>query len=95
MNISRNDFQFLIECMLTDMLKILISYYHYSLEESMNMIYTSNTMKKLERPETGLYYQSTVYVMNFLLEELSLPPLYEMIPTRDIHALTDSRKCIT
>ena len=75
MDISKNDFQLLLDSLIVEMVRMLMSEYHYTLEESMNMVYTSETLGKIERPETGLYYQSAVYVMHWLAEELGLPPL--------------------
>lgn len=40
------------------------------MEEAMSVLYNSNTYAKLEDENTGLYYQSAVYVMEYLNEEL-------------------------
>ena len=41
-----------------------------SMEKTMDLIYNSQTYKKLENPKTGMYYQSGVYVFDYLINEL-------------------------
>ena len=41
-----------------------------SMDKAMDTVYCSHTFEKVERPSTGLYYQSAVYVMDMLREEL-------------------------
>ncbi len=42
-----------------------------ALQEAINTFMSSETFRKLELPETGLYYQSPVYIYDCLLSELS------------------------
>jgi len=64
------DKQFLIECLTTDLLKMLIEDYGFTMEKALDTLYNSRTYEKIERESTGLYYQGSVYVMEFLKEEL-------------------------
>ena len=43
-----------------------------TMEQAMETVYSSHTFEKVERPSTGLYYQSPVYVMDMLREELNV-----------------------
>ena len=49
----------------------LIDDYHYSPEEAIEVLYTSETFERLQEDETGLYYQSSGYVYSFLQNELT------------------------
>ncbi|MBQ0062289.1 MAG: hypothetical protein KBT15_11040 [Bacteroidales bacterium] len=62
----------MVECLTTDLAKILIEDYGYTLESALDTLYKSRTYEKIERESTGLYFQSSIYVMDYLKEELSL-----------------------
>ena len=49
----------------------LIDDYHYSPEEAIEVLYTSETFERLQEDATGLYYQSPGYVYSFLQNELT------------------------
>ena len=66
------DKQFLMECLAKDLIEILMEEKGYGLEEAMDVLYKSHTFEKIENEKTGLYFQSPVYVMEFLNEELAL-----------------------
>lgn len=65
------EFQYLIEQLVHDMAMMLISDYGYNMQEAINVIYQSKTFSKIEDPDTGLYYQGSVYVYSFLKEEIA------------------------
>lgn len=58
------------ECMMRDLAVMLIGEYNISLAEALDILYNSDTYEKLQNPETGLYFQSPVYVFEFLQREL-------------------------
>ncbi len=64
------EFQYLIEQLVHDMTLMLMRDFGYNIQDALNAIYQSNTFSKLEDPNTGLYYQGSVYVYSFLKEEL-------------------------
>ncbi len=64
------DAQFLIECLTEDLIAILMETYALSLDEAADRLYNSHTYSLLENEESGLYYQSAVYVFDMLQEEL-------------------------
>ena len=69
---SAIDKQFLIECLAKDLIEILMEERGYSMEKAMDVLYKSHTFEKIENEKTGLYYQSPVYVMGFLNDELNI-----------------------
>ena len=58
------------ECMMRDLVVMLIDKYNVSLAEALDILYNSETYAKLQEPRTGLYFQSPVYVFDFLQREL-------------------------
>ena len=64
------DIQYMNECMMRDLAMMLIKEYNISLPEALGMLYNSETYEKLQDPRTGLYFQSPVYVFDFLQREL-------------------------
>lgn len=64
------EIQYMNECMLRDLAMMLIGEYNISLAEALDILYNSETFEKLQNPETGLYFQSPVYVFDFLQKEL-------------------------
>ena len=63
--------QFLIEMLCEDLVPMIMEEYHLTDKEAINKLYQSNTFAKIEDPETGLFYQGSVYVFEFLKEEFS------------------------
>ena len=62
--------QICIELLTADMIQTLIEVDGMTLREAMDTVYLSDTFTKIENERTGLYYQSTVYVMEYLYSEL-------------------------
>ena len=56
--------------MVRDLAMMLIGKYNITLAEALDMLYNSETYEKLQNPRTGLYFQSPVYVFDFLQREL-------------------------
>ena len=67
---NSKDIQFQIECLMNELVTMLMEEQGLSMDETMGTVYCSHTFEKVERPSTGLYYQSAVYVMDMLREEL-------------------------
>lgn len=68
MTISANEFQYVKERLLTQMIQILIEEKHLSIEEAMDKVYTSELFEKLSNPDTGLFTQSARYLLSYLYE---------------------------
>ena len=69
---EEQDRQFLIECLTNELVTMLMDERGLTIEQAMDAVYGSHTYEKVERPSTGLYYQSPVYVMDMLYEELNV-----------------------
>ena len=65
------EIQYMNECMMRDLAMMLIKKYNVSLSEALDVLYNSETFEKLQDERTGLYFQSPVYVFDFLQKELS------------------------
>ena len=59
----------MINCISKDIVGFLMEDYGKSLEDSLNILYNSETFQKLNNPDTGLYFQSSRYVYQFLKNE--------------------------
>ena len=64
---------YMIESLTRDMITSLMEERSLSMREAMDLVYRSHTYKSLTNPKTGLYYQSPVYLMDQLDEELPHP----------------------
>ena len=71
-NQEEQDKQFQIECLTNELIVMLMNDEGMKMEQAMAAVYGSNTYKKVERTNTGLYYQGAVYVMDMLKDELAL-----------------------
>lgn len=62
---------YLIECMAKDLVLLLIERRGMDMKTALHTLYTSDTYAKLTDIRTGLYYQSTGYVYDFLEKEIT------------------------
>lgn len=60
------DIQFQIECLSSELVRMLIDEYHWDIKRALDELYSSETYARLNDPECGLYYESAVYVFSFL-----------------------------
>ena len=70
MNISESEFEYMKEGLVKDMAMLLIEESGMSMADALDTIYLSDTNTKLCDPTTGLYYQSTRYVLSFIISEI-------------------------
>ena len=68
---EEQDRQFQIECLTNELIAMLMDERSLTLEQAMDIVYSSHTFEKVERPSTWLYYQGAVYIMDMLREELN------------------------
>lgn len=66
MNVSKDDFEYMKECVIRDILAILVEERGKTIAQAFEILYSSQTLKKLESPDTGLYFQSPRYVLSYL-----------------------------
>lgn len=71
MKLTENQIQFMQEELSVEIIQILMNEWNYSMVEAMSIYYNSDTFERLSNPNTGLFYQSTGYVYDFLKKELT------------------------
>ena len=54
-----------------DLTEYLINTFHYTPQDALDVLYTSDTFNRLQDNETGLYYQSPGYIFDFLNKEIT------------------------
>lgn len=70
MNISEQDFKYMVEGATADLIRLLMERKNYDMKSAVDAVYQSKTYAALNRPQTGLYYQSSGYLFDYLLEEI-------------------------
>lgn len=70
MNVSEQEFKFMVEGITSDLIQLLIDREHYTLSRAVDLVYGSNTYNALLRPSSDLYSQSSGYVFSLLESEL-------------------------
>lgn len=69
-NLTPEQIQLLKDELSVEIAGFLVDDYHYTPEEAIDVLYTSETFDRLQDDSTGLYYQSPGYVYSFLQNEL-------------------------
>lgn len=70
MNVSEQEFKFMVEGITSDLIQLLMDRNKYSLPKAVETVYGSNIYSALLRPTSGLYAQSSGYVFSLLENEL-------------------------
>jgi hypothetical protein len=70
MALNTNQIEMMQEEMTAELIKRLMKARNIPMEEAFKDLYNSRTYEALQRPETGLYFQSPGYVYAYLEEEL-------------------------
>lgn len=65
-----NDIQFQIECLSTELVTMLMEQYGWDMQRALDELYSSETFRRLNDPDCGLYYESPVYVFSYLQNEI-------------------------
>ena len=68
---TTGDIQYLTEALTVDLAEMLSKDFNMSILESLDTLYNSETYQKLTNPDTGLYFQSPLYVYSFLKQEIT------------------------
>lgn len=66
-----SNIEYMNECMMRDLTVMLVEEYQISIPEALGILYNSETYEKLQDERTGLYFQSPVYVYDFLQREIT------------------------
>lgn len=64
------DFEYQIECTTRDLADKLVENFSMTVPQALSVVYNSETYEKLINPKTGLYFQSPLYVCDFLKNEV-------------------------
>lgn len=72
MHITSFEFEYLIEGIVKDLTILLMKKNSFDMLKALDVIYTSETFKKIKDSSTSLYYQSSAYVYEILKEELKI-----------------------
>lgn len=66
-----NDIQFQVECLSTELVEMLMQHYGWTVKKALDVLYSSETYRRLCDPECGLYYESAGYVFSYLNNEIT------------------------
>lgn len=64
------DFEYQIECTTRDLADKLVGDFSMTVPQALRVVYNSEIYEKLINPKTGLYFQSPLYVYDFLKNEV-------------------------
>ena len=70
MNVVQKDFEFMVDIMTRDLISLLMERQNLDMKAAFDMFYNSDTYVSLNRPESGLYFQSPKYVYSILENEM-------------------------
>ncbi|MBR4498696.1 MAG: hypothetical protein IK117_10320 [Bacteroidales bacterium] len=65
MNISEEEFQYMKKHLITELVSVIVEQEHLTPEEALKKIYTSALFKKINNPDSGLFFQSPRYVYSY------------------------------
>ncbi len=65
-----SDSEYQIECTTRDLAEYVAKDFNCDWEEALRKVYNSETYKKLCNTKTGLFFQSPLYVYDFLKNEI-------------------------
>lgn len=70
MNVSEKEYKWMVEQIVSDMINTLMEHEGFGFAHAFETVYTSDTYKALQNPQTNLYSQSSGYVFTYLLSEI-------------------------
>lgn len=70
MNVERKDFEFMVDVMTRELIKLLMERLEVDMKTAFDIFYNSDTYAALNRPESGLFFQSPKYVYSILDNEI-------------------------
>ena len=69
MSITENQFQYMVEGVTSDLIRLVMVNEQVTMPEAFNRVYNSKTYENLLNPKSQLYYQSSGYVYDCLCAE--------------------------
>ena len=70
MNVENKDFEFMVDILTRDLITLLMERENLNMKSAFDMVYNSDTYAALNRPESGLFFQSPKYVYSLLENEM-------------------------
>ena len=70
MNIEKKDFDFMVDILTRDLIILLMERQNMDMKSAFDVFYNSDTYAALNRPESGLYFQSTKYIYSIMENEM-------------------------
>ena len=70
MNVTNEDFEYMKNCLIRDILAILVEERGKDISQAFDILYNSATFPKLETPKSGLFFQSPRYVLSYIDSEV-------------------------
>lgn len=70
MTVTKEEFQYMVEATVSDLVRMLMEKTGASMHEAFDAVYGSHTFRVLNNPESTYYYQSPGYVYEQLLSEI-------------------------
>lgn len=70
MTVSKEDFQYMVESTVSDLVRMLMEKTGVSMHKAFDEVYGSKTYRALNDPQSTYYYQSPGYVFEQLQSEL-------------------------
>lgn len=70
MNVTQKDFEFMVDILTRDLITLLMERHNMDMKSAFDVFYNSDTFNALNRPESGLYFQSPKYVYSILENEM-------------------------
>ena len=67
---DNNSFKYQKEGAAKDLVSLLMQDYGWSIAKAIDVLYASETYKKICNPKTGLYFQGSLYLYSFLKNEI-------------------------
>ncbi|MBR5604743.1 MAG: hypothetical protein IKW51_11215 [Bacteroidales bacterium] len=67
-----SEIDYMNECTTRDVIAMLAEKRKISISEAIDIFYNSQTFANLYNPQTGLYFQSPVYIYDILEKELDI-----------------------
>lgn len=65
-----SDIEYQIECTTRDLVVYLMRDFSFDMEQALRTVYNSQLYQKLCEPKSGLYFQSPLYVYDYLKNEI-------------------------
>jgi hypothetical protein len=70
MNVEKKDFEFMVDILTRDLITLLMERQQIDMKSAFDIVYNSDTYAALNRPESGLFFQSPKYVYSILDNEM-------------------------